>query len=197
MLKPVHQNLHGDVMHTFYADVRVCTDMIKHGMMITLHHLMSFGVCVCVCVWVCNVGWMTRACQILGAALTVFDLLHQSNTAVCCSHCRTHASFENECPLVLQLAPTETGWHSVTCAWTNPWLSSVEQHAFLQKLHGSLLMTCLLWLVVTTVRQHESDQHNITHYPTVHVVWLFFQTIIILLSVMTIMDRLKPDFPTD
>jgi len=50
------------------ANARVFTDMPKCYTVIKLHHLFHFGMCV----WVCNVGWMTRPCQVLGAARTLF-----------------------------------------------------------------------------------------------------------------------------
>jgi hypothetical protein len=70
MHKPHIPNVHDDVMHMLLANVRVFIDMMKHYM-ITLHHSMLFAMYV----RVCNVGWMTRACQILSAATTVFDTL--------------------------------------------------------------------------------------------------------------------------
>jgi hypothetical protein len=55
----------------YYADAKVFTDMPKCYTVITLQHLFHFGMCV----WVCNVGWITGVCQVLGAALTLFEPL--------------------------------------------------------------------------------------------------------------------------
>lgn len=174
-------------MHMFHTDARVFTDIMKHCT-ITLHHLMYFGVCVWVWIWG---GWQecARSSVLL---LPSLNLLHQSNSAVHCSNCRTHASFENECPLVLQIAHTETGWQPCVCLDKSVAVLHWAAHLCAEFTRDSLLMTCPLWLVVTTVRQHESDQHNITHYPTVHVVCLFIKQLLsILLSVMNIMDGLQ------
>jgi len=74
-------------------------------------------------VWVQRVGWKTGACQFLSAASYPLWTSCTSRTllyAAASSRQREHASFENECPRVLQLPHTETGCRSFGRACTNP-----------------------------------------------------------------------------
>ena len=89
------------------ADAKVFTDMPNCYSVITLHHLFHYGMCV----WVCNVGWMTWVCQVLCAAPTLFEPL--SPVRHCCmlqTVVTVHMlPFKNEYPLVLQLPHTQSG----------------------------------------------------------------------------------------
>jgi len=87
----LHHNLRDNVMHIFHAD------MLNHYMMITQHHLIHFYIVV----WVSKVGWTTRASQAFSTAPTLFE--------PCPNSPHTHASFENECLLVLHFLHTESG----------------------------------------------------------------------------------------
>jgi hypothetical protein len=72
---PIPQNLHDSMMHKFHAVAKVFANRLKCYTVtqrsIALYHLIHFGTCV----WVCHVGWVTRACQFLGAASTLFGSL--------------------------------------------------------------------------------------------------------------------------
>ena len=60
---PIRQNLRDNVMHLLHAET------LNHYMTITQHHLIPFYIVV----WVSNVGWTTRASQVLSAAPTLFE----------------------------------------------------------------------------------------------------------------------------
>jgi hypothetical protein len=85
------------------ADAMVFTVLPKCYTIITLHHLFHIGMCV----WFCNVGWMMgmpgpRCCSYpLQTSWTSQTLLYAADS---CHH--THASFKDECPLVLHLPHT-------------------------------------------------------------------------------------------
>jgi hypothetical protein len=138
------------------ADAKVFTDMPKCYTVITLHHLFHFGMCI----WVCNVRWMIGVCQVLSASPTLFEPLApvkhccmpQTVVTVHMLHLRMNVRWS--CNFRAQ-----SGWCSTVHAWTNPWLSSTEHQAVLQRGHTEkpAYDVCLSWSALTTVGWHKND----------------------------------------
>ena len=49
--KLISQNLHDDVIHTFHAGAKVFNDMLKHYVMMTLHHFIHLALVSGSMVW--------------------------------------------------------------------------------------------------------------------------------------------------
>lgn len=119
-------------MHMFHAD------MLNHYIMITQHHLIHFYIVV----WVSNVGWMTRFSQVLSAAPTLFELVHQWNTAICCEQPLSYTCFIWEwMSTVLQFLYTESGWQCHACLDNSMSVIHWTTSCCAEATHSSLLMT--------------------------------------------------------
>jgi hypothetical protein len=148
---PIPQNLCDDVMHTFHAETKVCTIMPKHYTTITLQLLIHFGMCV----WDHNVGWRTKACQVLSAAPTLSE--HLAPTKHCC---------------MLQSSPYTRfirEWMCWSCTFhtqkldDEACLSSTKQHAIVQRSH----IAACLWHVpiLLSSDRYRTEQEWLTlHY---------------------------------
>ena len=125
-------------MHTFHDDTKVFTDTPMHYTTITLLHLIHFAKCV----WVCNVGWTTRACQVFSAAPALFEPLAPFN------HCCTLQLSPCTC-FIWEWMPAglatsaQRNWMKQQCACLDKSMTVLcATHSCSDMTENSLLMMC-------------------------------------------------------